>query len=145
MAASSAAELIIFIGAVVAAAGIATALGSVAVGYTTSLKDRTNALERESTTRLAIVNDPADVDVNPLLLYVKNTGSQDVNQQSFVILVDGVPRTFTMTVGGVADTVLKPGELATFTSVGLTIPGSSDHRVVVIAGATAMDELEFST
>ncbi|MEA3190954.1 MAG: hypothetical protein QOD77_1536 [Thermoplasmata archaeon] len=145
MAASSAAEIIIFIGAIVAAAGVATALGAVAAGYTSSLRDRTTSLERDYTTRVAIVNDPGDVDVNPLLLYLKNTGSQDVNRESFVILVDGVPRTFTMTVGGVADTVVKPGELATFTSSGLTIPGSSDHRVVVLAGASTMDELEFST
>lgn len=145
MAGSSISEIIVFIGAIVAAAGVAAGLGALAANYNASIKDRSVSLEREYTTRVAIVNDPADVDVNPLLLYVKNTGSQDINFQSFVILVDGVPRTFAMTIGGVADTVLKPGELATFTSSGLTIPGSSDHRVVVIAGATAMDQLEFTT
>ncbi|MEA3143764.1 MAG: archaeal flagellar protein FlaG [Thermoplasmata archaeon] len=143
MAGSAASETILFIGAVAAAALLAGALAGVTGHYTTGLRDRSKALEAELTSRIAIVNDPANVPTGPLLLYVKNTGSRALTLDTFVILVDGVASAdWAATVGGVAALGLKPGQLATLTVNDLAVP-AGDHRAVVVADAGASAALDF--
>lgn len=143
MAAEGASSMILFIGALAAAAAVAGAL-TVAVGhYTTGLRERTASLEDELATRIAIVNDPVAVPDTPLVLYVKNTGSTDLDLGGFVVLYDGSQQnTWTATVGGAAATTLEPSETVTITVTGLNVP-NGNHRATVIAGSGYSDSLEF--
>jgi archaellum component FlaG (FlaF/FlaG flagellin family) len=143
MASEAASSMILFIGALAAAAAVAGAL-TVAVGhYTTGLRERTAHLEDELATRIAIINDPVDVPGTPLTLYVKNTGSTDLDLADFVVLYDGTQYgTWTVTVGGAAATTLHPAETATITVTGLNV-AAGNHRATVIAGSGYSDSLEF--
>src|SRR5882672_8462357 len=139
MGGSAASEAILFIGSVAAAAALAGALAGVAGHFTAGLRDRSNSLEAELTSRLAIVNDPAHVPTGPLLLYVKNTGSSDLQLPSLAVLVDGkASANWDATVGGAPATHLKPGQLATLAVNDLAVPAGDHHAVIVIGpGATA--------
>lgn len=143
MAGAAASEAILFIGAVLAAAALAGALVGVTSHYTTTLRERTNALDAELTGRIAIVNDPANVPTSPLVLYVKNTGSRDLTLASFTILIDGeASGDWDATVGGAAATALRPGQLAALTVNDLA-PAAGDHTATVVPDRGAAAILEF--
>jgi archaellum component FlaG (FlaF/FlaG flagellin family) len=145
MASEAVSSMILFIGAVAAAGAVAVALGVTTAHYTTGLRDRTSHIESELSTRIAIVNDPAHVPNNPVILYVKNTGSTDLTLADFVILYDGTQRTgWTVTVGGVADTTLEPSETAVITVTGLSA-SNGNHAIRVVSGPGYSDDLEFNT
>ena len=137
-------SMILFIGAVAAAGVVAVALGATTNHYTTGLRERTEDIELELATRIAIVNDPTRVPGNPLTLYVKNTGSTDLTIEDFVILYDGNLRTgWTSTVNGVADSTLEPGETVVIVVVGLNV-ANGNHAARVVTGPGYSDDLEFN-
>ena len=144
MAGAAAAESILFIGATLAATVVAVALGGIAVDFTDSVESRAEALQDEMTGRIRVVNDPVNVDITPLTLYVKNTGGRELRLADFAVLVDGTASDdFDVTVDGGAAELLAPGELAVFEVNDATLL-AGDHKVVVIADSGFSDDLAFT-
>ena len=144
MASEAVSSMILFIGAVAAAGVVAVALGATTNHYTTGLRERTADIETELSTRIVIVNDPTRIPNNPVILYVKNTGSTDLTIDQFAILYDGTLRTgWTSTVDGVADTTLEPGQTVVITVVGLNA-ANGNHAIRVVTGPGYSDDLEFN-
>lgn len=140
---AAASESILFIGAVVAAAGLVGALTAVTAELSTGLRERASTLGDEMAGRIAIVNDPLNTDPSPLTLYVKNTGTRDQVLARFAILVDGqASSSWTATVGGAPAEAIRPGELATIT-VADVAPAAGDHRVTVVSGTGFAAHLDF--
>jgi archaellum component FlaG (FlaF/FlaG flagellin family) len=133
-----------FVGAVVAAALVAAALGSVAGDYASSVRSRSSGLALDLQSGLQVVNDPAAVANAPFVLYVKNTGTVALDATHLTILLDGVASAaHTTEVGGIAATVIPPGALATVTILDLA-PGAGDHHVIVLADHGAQDAFDFA-
>lgn len=144
MAGSAMSEMILFVGATLAALVVAAALGGVATQYSAGLHSRSTSLAAELDSGIAVVNDPAAVPNGPLVLYVKNTGARELDPALFTILVDGQARTpFTVTVAGAPATVVRPAELATVTITGLTV-AAGDHTVHIVAGSGARADFLFT-
>src|SRR5207248_2210243 len=102
MASAGVGETILFIGAMVAAAAVAGALGVATTHFANGLQDRSRLLADQMASNIAVVNDPQHVPTSPLLLYVKNTGTRTLDAGHFAVLVDGVAAGgVTVTVGGV--------------------------------------------
>ena len=144
MAGAAASESILFIGAMIAAAVVAGTLSAVAADYAQNLDQRSDTVRTEMTGRIAIVNDPANVPDNPVILYVKNIGLEEQDLAGFNILIDGsLHGAWTATVGGVAADVLKPGDLAEITLTGSNL-ANGDHTATVISDTNYVARLEFS-
>lgn len=144
MAGEAAGESILFIAAITAAAIVAGTLGGVTAKYVGDLRERADLLDDELSGRIAIVNDPSRVPNNPVILYVKNTGSIEQDLTDFALFVDGVARTtWTVTVDGAAATFLPPGEMAAFTITGLNL-ASGSHSASVISDTNYADLMQFT-
>lgn len=144
MAGEAAGESILFIAAITAAAIVAGALGGISVKYVNDMRDRADVLEKEFEGRIAVVNDPSRVPNNPVIIYVKNTGTLTQTLADFAIFIDGVYRpTWTVTVNGAAGTQLPPGDLAAFTITGLNLATGS-HSVNVVSDTNYSDLLLFT-
>jgi len=144
MAGAAASEGILFIGAVIAASVLVTALLGVGQHLSTGLTQRADALEEQLAGRIVIVNDPLHMTTSPLTLYVKNTGSNELYLGSFIVMLDGVPsENWSVTVGGAAADTIKPSELATITINDLTV-AAGDHSVKVISSSNHVATLEFN-
>ena len=144
MAGEAAGESILFIAAITAAAIVAGTLGGVTTKYVNDLRDRSDQLEQEMAGRIAIVNDPARVPNNPVILYVKNTGTLTQDLGDFALFVDGVVRTtWTVTVNGAAATELSPGDMAAFSITGLNLAAGS-HTASVVSDTNYADRMQFT-
>jgi len=77
----------------IAAMAIAVAVVWVGVGVVQDLsgglKTKGQIMSQELKTDIEIINDPRAVSSNPLILYVKNTGSTTLNSKAVTVLVDG--------------------------------------------------------
>lgn len=144
MAGEAAGESILFIAAITAAAVVAGTLGAVTAKYVGDLRDRSDQLQEEFAGRIAIVNDPSRVPNNPVILYVKNTGTIQQDLPDFALFIDGVQRTtWTVTVDGAAATVLDPGEMAAFSITGLNL-ASGTHYASAISDSNYVARMQFT-
>lgn len=144
MASAPASEMILFIGAALAAGVVAIALSGIAQQYATGLKDRSAGLSAQMESSVALVNDPSLVPNGPVVLYVLNTGSVPIHVTTLAVLVDGVQATnLTVTVGGVSAQEIAPQHVGAVTLTGLTL-ASGDHHAQVITATHAQARLEFT-
>ena len=130
-------ELIIFIGAILAASGVAGAGIAVSHDYAQAYEARLDGQVVELATDFAIINDARNVTTDPLVIYIKNTGSEYIWTSSVVVFVDG-SYADNVTVG---DEGLGPGQWTSVTVNDLNLQ-SGDHTAVVSIGS-ASDDLSF--
>jgi archaeal flagellar protein FlaG len=138
---TSATHIIFFISAVVIATTIVGALHGTAGQLSGGIGTKSESLHKELTTDLRIVNDPAEVQTNPLVVYVLNTGSRAMDPELIVLLVNGQVESIsdlTVIDGG---PMWYPGEILQITGPSI---GGGDHRVRVITDSGASDTLRFS-
>ncbi|MHB8606224.1 MAG: hypothetical protein ACYDCK_13320 [Thermoplasmatota archaeon] len=140
MAAETSAQLIFFIAASVLAAGVSAILTGAVTHTAGKIEERSAAMGSALTTQIVVVNDPSDVPNNPVLLYVKNVGTTSLNESLLTVVVDGTPRTFTVSLLGGA-TRWGEGDVAEY-SIAVTL-AAGDHQARVTTENGVSADLRF--
>lgn len=140
----SATHIIFFIAAIVIATTVVGALHGTAGKLSGGISTKSDALYDELATDLRIVNDPGDVDTNPLVVYALNTGSKSIDPDEVVLLIDGTVHTDLTTDVLDGDSMWRSGQVLEITANGTNL-GAGDHRVRVVAESGASDTLRFNT
>lgn len=139
---TSATHIIFFIAAVVVATAVVGTLHTSAGKLSGGIGSKSTALDEELRTDLRIVNDPAEMPNDPLIVYAMNTGSRTMDAESVILLVNGlVHQDTTHQLPGGGDS-WHPGEVIQLTANGVDLPGG-DHRVRVVGDTGASDTLRF--
>src|SRR6266513_2618812 len=82
-------QLIFFIAATVIATATAGILSGIVVDLSGKASIKGKAFGDELQSEIQIVNDPSKVANNPVLYYVKNTGSTTLDYGNMTVIVDG--------------------------------------------------------
>ncbi len=139
----SASHMIFFIAALVIATAVVGTLHNSAGKLSGGIDTKSDALHDELTSDLRIINDPAEVSSDPLVVYALNTGSKTLDPEGVVLLIDGVIHSAITTDVLDGDAMWRPGEVLEITADGTNLPGG-DHRVRVVAESGASDTLRFN-
>ncbi len=127
MAGGAPSELIMFVGAVIAASALAGSgiaiTAELAGAYDARMEGRIEALQ----SGIEIINDPRNVTTSPLEIHVLNTGATWLSPADFLVIVDGEAESFSASTEQ-----LGPGQFVTLTVSGLTL-AQGDHHVHVNA------------
>ncbi len=125
---------------------VASTLAGVFIATTDSISDgiveKENSISKRLKTHIDIINDPNNVPNDPLVIYVKNTGSTKLNKTDVNILVNGTLQdsvTKTVIDGG---PVWDQNEVLKI-EVNKKLP-AGDHWIKVIVGNDVQDTFEFS-
>lgn len=137
-------QLIFFIAATVVATAASAALSGVVFDLTGKLGEKGDQLSGVLATDIRIINDPATVPNNPVLIYVKNTGTYTLNATLTTLLIDGTVVTTTNTIVGAAAgyDVWKTGDVLKM-SYATTLTTSADHLARAITQNGVADDLRF--
>lgn len=139
----SSTHLVFFIMAVVAASVVAGAFIQSSFSIRDSIADTEATVSEGMRTNIVIINDPKIVPNDPLMIYVKNTGSTSLNVSTLDVLVNG---TYVSSANisniGSNDTVWRPMQVISI-EIDLNLP-NGDHWVKVRAGSRAQDDFKFS-
>lgn len=141
---TSATHVIFFIAAVVLAGTVVGTLTNQVGRFQNDLGDRSDLLSDELQTDIRIINDAADMQDGPLVLYVLNTGSRTLDTVDIVVFVDGAPYTELGldVLDSADDDTWRRGEVLEVTVTGLTA-GAGDHRAKVSVAHGVSDTLRF--
>ena len=140
----SGSHTVMFIAAIVVAVGVVATMQTSVTRLSGGMDARGDALTRELTTDIRIVNDPGDMPDNPLVLYVLNTGTSSLEPTETIVLVDGAVRTdLAFDVLDTTDETLRAGQVLKVT-VNNEDLASGDHRVKVIVEHGVSDTLRFN-
>lgn len=90
---TSGTHMIFFIASLLVAVSLVTVFVATIYSLTGAIRESSDILSEKMTTKIEIVNDPTSVPNNPLIIYVKNTGSSTIDKGSITVLVDGIART----------------------------------------------------
>ena len=125
---------------------VASTLAGVFIATTDSISDgivdKEDSISKRLKTHIDIINDPNNVPNDPLTIYVKNTGSTNLNKTDVDILVNGTLQespTLTVIDGGY---VWEPNGVLKI-EVNKDLP-AGDHWIKVIVGNDVQDTFEFS-
>ncbi|MFO8110774.1 MAG: hypothetical protein R6U17_09710 [Thermoplasmata archaeon] len=139
----SSTHLVFFIMSMVAASVVAGAFIQTSFSVRDSIVDTEAVVSEGMRTNIDIINDPKNVPNDPLLIYVKNTGSTSFNVSNIDVLVNGTyVSSPAISIVGSNDTVWRPMEVITI-EIDIELP-QGDHWVKVRAGSRADDDLKFS-
>lgn len=89
---TSGTHMIFFIASLLVAVSLVTVFVATIYSLTGAIRESSDILSEKMTTKIDIVNDPTSVPNNPLIIYVKNTGSSTIDKDSLTVLVDGIAR-----------------------------------------------------
>jgi flagellar protein FlaG len=138
---TSGTHMIFFIASMLVAVSLVTVFVSTIYSLSGSMKESGDLLSSRMTTKIEIINDPSDVPNNPLVIYVKNTGSSVIDANSVTLLVDGEavsPSSLVILGGG---THWNSTETLAIT-VNTTL-SSGEHTVKVVTGNGVSDSMKF--
>lgn len=133
-------QLIFFIAATVLAVATAGILSGVVVDLSGKASIKGKALGDELQSEVQIINDPSIVANNPVLYYVKNTGSITLDHTSITVVVDGVIVTTTNTLLD-GETEFRSGAVAQLSYA--TNQAAGDHYVQVVMENGVSDEIRY--
>lgn len=133
-------HLIFFIAATVVATATAGIFTTVVTDLTHKASERAKSFGNELSSDVRIINDPNSVPNNPVIFYVKNTGSTTLDHGNMTVLVDGAIVTTTKTLLG-GETTFRSGAVVQINYVATLAAG--DHRVKVSMDNDVGDELRF--
>ena len=138
---ASSTQLIFFIGSVLIATMLVGVFFSSIYSISDSIRDKENELSSQLTTDVEIINDPDNIPNDPLIIYVKNTGSRTLDQNRTTVIINGtVQTTATITTIG-SEEYWKPGEVIAIEMD--MILDTGDHRVKVVMDNGVDDVLSF--
>ncbi|RLI89709.1 MAG: hypothetical protein DRO98_00390 [Archaeoglobales archaeon] len=139
----SASHVVLFVAALVVSSAVAAVMMNVVSETTSVLSQKNRVLVESIKDDITIINDPKNVSVNPLVIYVKNTGLSTIpiDKKLVDVLVDGVYQTnYTMTsLSG--NQQWEPGDVVEF-RINVTL-SSGSHVVRIYVRGAAWDELWF--
>ena len=128
----------------IAASVVATAAAGILSGVVTDLVDKASQrgaeFGDELTSDVTIINDPNRVLNNPVVFYVKNSGSTTLDYGNATLLVDGAVVTATKTLLG-GESAFRSGAVMQIEYAATLASG--DHRVQVVMENGVKDELRF--
>lgn len=137
-------QLIFFIAATLVATAASAALSGVVFDLTGKLDEKGEQLSGVLATDIRIINDPAVVPNNPVLIYVKNTGTYTLNGTLTTLLVNGaaVSPTISIVDAPAGYDVWKTGDVLLM-SYATTLSTTADHQARVITQNGVADDLRF--
>jgi len=149
MSGESAAQLILFITAVLIAASVSAVMVVTIQQISLGIKEQGNYLKSAIATNFKIINDPLNIPTKTIgtntayVFYVKNIGADPFpfTNSTVSVLIDGniiPPVNFTT-----SPTILYPGEVGEIDVITSLSPGN--HRITVILYNGVTDTLEFTT
>jgi len=135
-------QLIFFItGLIVATTVVAVAANGV-YKITDGIDQKSDNVEKELLTDIAIINDPDEVPNDPVRIYVKNVGTTVLNQNYITLMLDGILVTgYTLTLSGNTSSYWSPSSMLTI-SVDQDL-AEGDHTVLVTTENGVSDKLSF--
>lgn len=139
----SSTHLVFFIMSMVAASVVAGAFIQASFSVRDSIVDTEAIINEGMRTNINIINDPNNVPNDPLIIYVRNTGSTSFNTSNIDVLVNGTYITMpVITIIGSNGTTWRPMEVIII-EIDAALP-KGDHWIRVRAGNRAHDQLKFS-
>jgi archaellum component FlaG (FlaF/FlaG flagellin family) len=133
-------QLIFFIAATVLATATAGILSGVVVDLSGKASIKGKAFGDELQSEVRIVNDPSKVANNPVLYYVKNTGSTTLDYARMTVIVDGTVISPTITLLG-GETAFRYGAVSQISYASNQSAG--DHYVQVVMENGVASELRY--
>lgn len=135
-------QLIFFVSALIVATAVVAVAANGVYKITNGIDQKSDNVENELLTDIAIINDPNEVPNDPVLVYVKNVGKTVLNQNLVSVIIDGVMITgHTMTLSGNSSSNWEPSSVLTISIDTELVSG--DHTIKVITENGVSDTLSF--
>lgn len=135
-------QLIFFVSALIVATAVVAVAANGVYKITNGIDQKSDNVENELLTDIAIINDPNEVPNDPVLVYVKNVGKTVLNQNFVSVIIDGVMITgHTMTLSGNSSSNWEPSSVLTISIDTELVSG--DHTIKVITENGVSDTLSF--
>lgn len=135
-------QLIFFVSALIVATAVVAVAANGVYKITNGIDQKSDNVENELLTDIAIINDPEEVPNDPVKVYVKNVGRTVLNQDLVTVIVDGVMETgCTMTLSGSDSSHWEPSSVLTV-SIDMEL-ATGDHTIKVITENGVSDVLSF--
>lgn len=143
MADASVSQMVFFIAAVLVAGSMAGVFISVSNSMSHTIEQRGDSMSTQLQTDITIINDPVVVPYSDgnLTLYVKNTGTSTLSENSLTILVDGEFYNATRITSSNSDQKWLPEKVLTIQLEVYLNPG--DHSAKVVTASGINDVLQF--
>ncbi len=142
MAETSVSHLIWFIVSVAVAGSAGIGLTVYVQSISEGLEERADTLAGTLGTDIAVINDPACVPYNQtsgeMVIYIKNTGSTELNVDSIIVLIDGAHYETLPADRSIVTDGYERWSRGVVLAVNVTVPGldtARDHRVYIDASA----------
>jgi flagellar protein FlaG len=143
MADASVSQMVFFIAAVLVAGSMAGVFISVSNSMSHTIEQRGDSMSTQLQTDITIINDPVVVPYSDgnLTLYVKNTGTSTLSENSLTILVDGEFYNATSITSSNSDQKWLPEKVLT---IQLDVHlNTGDHSAKVVTESGINDVLQF--
>ncbi len=139
----TASRLIFFIAATVIAVTASGILAGVVLELANDVDIKGDELRESLRTDITIINDPGSVPTDPLKIYVKNTGSNTLDQSVVSVFVDGAFVSYSVSLMNGA-TYWRPSEVIEVQVTEATAPmGAGDHQVRIVTESGRSADFSF--
>ena len=106
-------QLIFFVSALIVATAVVAVAANGVYKITNGIDQKSDNVEKDLMTDIAIINDPDEIPNDPVRIYVKNVGRTVLNQNYITVMLDGIAVTnYTLTLSGSTFLLLGPREYA---------------------------------
>jgi flagellar protein FlaG len=135
-------QLIFFISALIVATAVVAVAANGVSKITNGIDQKSDSVEKDLLTDIAIINDPDEVPNDPVRIYVKNVGKTVLNQNYITVMLDGIAVTnYTLTLSGSTSSYWDPASMLTI-SIDQNLT-EGDHSVQVTTENGVSDKLSF--
>lgn len=135
-------QLIFFVSALIVATAVVAVTANGVYKITNGIDQKSDIVEKELLTEIAIINDPDEVPNDPVMIYIKNVGKTVLNQNYITVILDGMLVTnSTLTLSGSTSSYWDPASMLTV-SIDQDL-GTGDHTVQVTTENGVSDKLSF--
>jgi len=136
---SSTTKAIYFISSVIIASTVVGIFSGVVYSISSGISERGDDVSEKMKSDIIIINDPTNVPNDPVIIYVKNTGSSTLDGNSSDLLVNGSYHT-DVTITVIGGGTWKPSEVISIQANNLNL-ATGDHRVKVFAETGIYDQM----
>lgn len=135
-------QLIFFISALIVATAVVAVAANGVSKITNGIDQKSDSVEKDLMTDIAIINDPDEIPNDPVRIYVKNVGRTVLNQNYITVMLDGIAVTnYTLTLSGSTSSYWDPASMLTI-SIDQNLT-EGDHSVQVTTENGVSDKLSF--
>jgi flagellar protein FlaG len=135
-------QLIFFVSALIVATAVVAVAANGVYKITNGIDQKSDSVEKDLMTDIAIINDPDEIPNDPVRIYVKNVGRTVLNQNYITVMLDGIAVTnYTLTLSGSTSSYWDPASMLTI-SIDQNLT-EGDHSVQVTTENGVSDKLSF--